>query len=189
MSKQKYQLPQRTIGTIKEEIQMTPDTPINLSPSNPSTDSMEKTDFRSMMESFISEETIVISDPQPFADSIRSSPKEISDQSQDASSYVVNSETYQQSNHHASARSALSPQHESNHHSSTRSKISSRQQESDHHVSTRSELSRQQVAPQTPSSTGNKHSALSHIPEENNKMDGINYNGFSEFPEVIFHVK
>ncbi|EJD75101.1 hypothetical protein LOAG_17695 [Loa loa] len=98
MSKQKYQLPRQTvINTIKEEPPSTPEIPVTLASSNPSSDSTEKTEsIPVMMGSVISEETIVINDPLPILRSLRTSPNEISPQPQN-SPCVITSETYPKS--------------------------------------------------------------------------------------------
>uniref|UniRef100_A0A0R3RKX2 PH domain-containing protein n=1 Tax=Elaeophora elaphi TaxID=1147741 RepID=A0A0R3RKX2_9BILA len=152
MSKQKYQLPRQTvINTIKEEAQSI--TPETLSPSSPSSDFTEKTEFAPiMMESVISEETIIISDPLPVLKSLRTSPSEISPKLSQNRPYVITSETCPKSTNYMSN-------------------------------SIPSNVSQQQQTLQIPTSCSNEHSVLSLIPEENHQVDEIDYNGFSEFVE------
>lgn len=97
-SKQKYQLPQQTvINTINEEApSITPET--LSSTDNSRLNFMCKNEFApNMMESVISEETIIISDPLPVLENLRTSSNEISIQSQN-SPRVITSETYPTSN-------------------------------------------------------------------------------------------
>lgn len=98
MSKQKYQLPQRTvINTVREEAPST--TPETLSPSSQTSDLTEKIEFVPVMtESVISEETIVISDPLPVLRNFRTSLNETFPQLQNPPC-VVTSETYPKSNY------------------------------------------------------------------------------------------
>ncbi|VDM19764.1 unnamed protein product [Wuchereria bancrofti] len=82
MSKQKYQLPRRTvINTIKEEASSIPETPVTLLPNSSHLNFTEDAEFV-MTQPVISEETIVISDPLPILRSLRTSPNEMFPQPQ-----------------------------------------------------------------------------------------------------------
>ncbi|CAG9537328.1 unnamed protein product [Cercopithifilaria johnstoni] len=106
MSKQKYQLPRQTVINTTRE-QATSITPETLSPCSKF---MEKTEFAPiMMESVISEETIIISDPLPILKSLRTSPNEIISQPQ-ILPCVITSEIYPKSNHTSNTPSNISRQ-------------------------------------------------------------------------------
>ncbi|VDN91364.1 unnamed protein product [Brugia pahangi] len=109
MSKQKYQLPRRSvINTIKEETSSIPETPVTLSPNSPRSDFTEDAEFV-MTQPVISEETIVISDPFPILRSLRTSPSEMLSQPQ-IPSCAVTSGTDSKSKSNSASQNTLRQQ-------------------------------------------------------------------------------
>ncbi|VDM92938.1 unnamed protein product [Onchocerca ochengi] len=154
MSKQKYQLSrQSVINIIKEEASSI--IPETSSPSSPSSDFIEKTEFVPIMtESVISEETIIISDESleplpPVLKSLETSPNEISLQPQNQPCAITS-----KSKPKANCTSNSTPLN----------------------------IFRKKLTPQI-SSLCSEYSVLSLIPKENNKVDEIKCNGFSDFVE------